>query len=305
MKFIALRFCFFSCLIGLLLACQLVSPASLSSLPSLQQQRVHTPSTLTGHFRSHRQVRSRFLEQSRDVLVYLPPDYEQNLTRRYPVLYMHDGNNLFDRRTAFGGQEWQVDERMETLIRAQIIEPVIVVGVYNTPQRMAEYTWEAAEIDGQLQGGQGAQYARFLVEELKPLIDKTYRTRPEREYTAVMGSSLGGLISFYLGLHYPQIFSKIGLMSPSIWWKERAILKEVPKLSLDLTIWLDMGTQEGQNPQVMLKDAQDLAKALEKRGFQHFKNLAFHIAEGAGHNEAAWAARLEHPLRFFYSSKHP
>lgn len=300
------RFWLLSLLAWLPLACQFVDtrPQGFHPPLALQQHSLTSTSTLTGNFRTHSQMRSRFLQHSRDILVYLPPDYEHNPGKRYPVLYMHDGNNLFDRRTAFGGNEWQVDERLEQLIRAQAIEPVIVVGIYNTAHRMAEYTWEAAELDGQIQGGQGPQYGRFLVEELKPLIDKTYRTLPEREHTAVMGSSLGGLISFYLGLHYPQVFSKIGMLSPSIWWKERAVLQEVPKLSVHLKIWLDMGTREGQQPQVMLKDAQDMARALEKQGFQHFKNLAFHIAEGAGHNEQAWSERIEHPLRFFYSSPH-
>ncbi len=298
-----------------LLACQ-SAPASLfaapqrpasnvhllaSTLPRVASQGNSTKSTLAGNFKTHSQVASRFLKHSRDVMVYLPPQYTQDPSRRYPVLYMHDGNNLFDRSTSFGGSEWQVDENLEKLIRSQAIEPVIVVGVYNTADRMAEYTWEAADLDGELHGGQGANYARFLVEELKPLIDKTYRTRPQREHTAVMGSSLGGLVSFYLGLHYPQVFSKIGMMSPSIWWKDRALLKEVPKLSKDLKLWLDMGTKEGQQPQVMLQDAKDLAQALEKQGFQHFRNLAFHVAQDAGHNEQAWAMRIEHPLRFFYS----
>jgi predicted alpha/beta superfamily hydrolase len=299
-----------------LLACQGASTLNLNAQPlkrnsasvhllasTLPRSQARLPgSTLTGSFKTHSQLPSRFLKRNRDVLVYLPPNYAQDTNRRYPVLYMHDGNNLFDRQTSFGGSEWQVDENLERLIRSKSIEPVIVVGIYNTADRLDEYTWESANLDGEMHGGQGANYARFLVEELKPLIDKTYRTRPEREFTGTMGSSLGGLISFYLGLHYPQVFSKIGMMSPSIWWKERALLKEVPKLSKDLKIWLDMGTEEGQEPAIMLQDAKDLAKALEIQGFEHFRNLAFHIAPGAGHNEPAWAQRIEHPLRFFYTS---
>ncbi|PIQ27202.1 esterase [bacterium (Candidatus Blackallbacteria) CG17_big_fil_post_rev_8_21_14_2_50_48_46] len=270
----------------------------ISSLPRLQVKG----HTLTGTFKTHAQVASRFLKRSRNILVYLPPGYAAEPSRRYPVLYMHDGNNLFDRQTSFGGSEWEVDENMERMIRSGQIEPAIVVGIYNTPDRLDEYTWQAMDLDGEIQGGQGPNYARFIVEELKPLIDKTYRTLPQRENTAVMGSSLGGLISFYLGLHYPQVFSKIGMMSPSIWWKDRVLLQEVPKLSKKLKIWLDMGTREGQAPEIMLQDARDLAQALEKNGFEHFRNLAFHIEPNAGHNEQAWAARISHPLSFFYGS---
>jgi predicted alpha/beta superfamily hydrolase len=286
----------------LLFACQAlpVSPQNSSSLLTRQAVAAAPGSTLTGTFRTHRQIPSQFLKYSRDVLVYLPPGYDRDSSERYPVIYMHDGNNLFDRRTAFGGAEWQVDEALERLYREAAIQPVIVVGVYNTPARLQEYTWEAMNLDGALQGGQGSQYGRFLVEELKPLIDKTYRTRPDREHTGVMGSSLGGLISFYLGLHYPHVFKQIGMVSPSIWWKDRVLLQEIPKLSRDLKIWLDMGSREGQNPEAMLADAQKLARALEQQGYQHFENLAFHVAEGAGHNEQAWAERIDRPFRFFY-----
>ncbi|HEY9840714.1 MAG: alpha/beta hydrolase [Candidatus Sericytochromatia bacterium] len=290
----------------LLLACQqAMIPASAPARLRLQAAgtSVQTPSggTLSGNFRLHPQLASRYLKYSRDVLVWLPPGYEREPQRRYPVLYMHDGNNLFDRRSSFGGSEWEVDEHAGQLIARGTIEPVIIVGVYNSPGRMDEYTWYPGDVDGQVMGGQGANYARFLVEELKPLIDKSYRTQADREHTAVMGSSLGGQISFYLGLNYPQVYGQIGLMSPSIWWKDRAMIKDVVKVPKNLRIWVDMGTHEGQEPETMLQDAKDLVQGLEKQGYQHFKNLAFHVAPGAGHNEQAWAARIERPLQFFFS----
>lgn len=288
-----------------LFACQpafLAQPASNTLRRQSVSQTPPSGGSLTGQFRLHAQVKSNYLKYQRDVLVWLPPGYEANPTRRYPVLYMHDGNNLFDTRTSFGGSEWQVDERTGELIRQGSIEPIIIVGIYNTAGRMEEYTWYNDELDGQTLGGEGANYARFLAEELKPMIDKTYRSLTGREHTGVMGSSLGGLISFYIGMQYPQIFGQIGMMSPSIWWKDRAILADVAKLSPDSKIWVDMGTQEGQRPEIMLQNTKDFVQALEKRGFQHFKNLAFHVENGAGHNEQAWSQRIHRPLQFFYGA---
>lgn len=296
-----------------LLACQ-QNPQVQALQPVTRAQSVSTQSTqtastgqavsggtLSGNFRLHAQLSSKHLKYARDVLVWLPPGYEQQSAKRYKVLYMHDGNNLFDRRSSFGGSEWQVDEHAGQLINQGVIEPVIIVGVYNSPGRMEEYTWYPMDLDGQQAGGQAAAYGRFLVEELKPLIDKQYRTLSDRANTAVMGSSLGGLVSFYIGLQYPQVFSQIGMMSPSIWWKDRAVINDVPKLSQNLKVWVDMGTREGQNPDAMLNDAKNFAAALEKRGFQHHRNLAFHIENGATHSEQAWADRIERPLRFFYT----
>lgn len=290
------------------LACQQPQLGAQSLFrPALQQQfRQQTSSTeqggtLTGHFERHASLSSKYLQHQRDVLVWLPPDYSQNPQKRYPVLYMHDGNNLFDRRSSFGGAEWEVDEHAQQLSQQGQIAAPIIVGIYNTAARMHEYTWYPMDFDGSPQGGQGSQYARFLVEELKPLIDQKYRTLSDRSNTGVMGSSLGGLISFYIAQQYPQTFGKVGMMSPSIWWKERAILADVSKLAKDTQVWVDMGTQEGRQPEVMLQDAKDFAAALEQQGFQHFKNLAFHIEPGGQHNEAAWAQRIERPLRFFYS----
>lgn len=292
-----------------LLACQqpqvALPPAQLKAAATVQTGSPVSGGTLTGDFRLHAQVGSRYLANKRDVLVWLPPDYARDPNRRYPVLYMHDGNNLFDRRTSFGGQEWEVDEHANALIRAHSIEPVIIVGIYNTSARMDEYTWYSDTLDGQTVGGKGAQYARFLVEELKPMIDKTYRTLPDREHTSVMGSSLGGQISFYLGLNYPQVFGQVGLMSPSIWWKHRAMVQDVARFPTNLRVWVDMGTREGSDPEAMVQDAKDFVAGLEKRGYQHFRNLAFHLEPGAGHNEQAWDARFDRPLSFFFGSSTP
>src|SRR6478672_12725552 len=144
--------------------------------------------TLTGDVRTHERFHSRYLEHDRTIIVYLPPGYEPRSADRYPVLYLHDGQNVFDRATSIG-EEWHVDEVAQALITAGELEPLIVVGIYNTGvHRIDEYT-PTPSADG---GGRAEDYGRMLVEELKPFIDSTYKTLPSAASTALGGSSLGG-----------------------------------------------------------------------------------------------------------------
>ncbi len=256
--------------------------------------------TLTGTLRLHKALRSRFLKEPRDVITYLPPDYNSAPDRRYPVLYLHDGQNLFDSATAFGGNEWGLDEVAEELIESRQIQPLIMVGIYNTgPRRMSEYTHIR---DRWGRGGRARAYGKLIVDDLKPFIDAEYRTLPDFENTGLGGSSLGGLVTLYLGLHHPQTFGKLIVMSPSVWWANRAILREIRKLrqKLDQRIWLDTGTCEGQNPQVCIKNAQDLRDALVAKGWQPGHDLKFVEDEGAGHNEKAWGYRMRSALKFLF-----
>jgi predicted alpha/beta superfamily hydrolase len=145
--------------------------------------------TLTGNFRVHPQFQSQFLQDRRDLIVYLPPQYGERPGERYPVLYMHDGQNLFDAATAFAHQEWGVDEAAEELIASGAIEPLIIVGIYNAgEQRLEEYTHVR---NRRGQGGRARRHAQFVVEELKPFIDSTYRTLSDPANTGLGGSSLG------------------------------------------------------------------------------------------------------------------
>ena len=182
------------------------------------------PHTLTGDIRLHKTFHSKILNNDRDVIVYLPPGYKANKTKHYSVFYMHDGQNLFDGATSYiPGQEWRVDETAQTLILAGKIEPLIIVGIYNTGKdRVNEYT--AAEDAKYKAGGKADLYGRFLIEELKPFIDTTYRTRPDAKHTGLGGSSLGGLVSLYLGLKYPNVFSRIAVVSPAVWWADNQIV---------------------------------------------------------------------------------
>lgn len=255
------------------------------------------PPVPAGEFRKHTEFRSKFLPAARDLLVYLPPGYEAEAPRRYPVLYLHDGQNLFDGATAYiRGQDWRVGQTAGALIRERAIEPVIVVGIYNTGHaRVEEYTPSACP---RLKvGGKADLYGRLLVEELKPFIDSHYRTRACD--TGLGGSSLGGLVTAYLGLRHPGVFGKLAVVSPSVWWDGRRILGDVAALEskTGARIWLDMGTGEGVRA---VKDARLLRDALLDKGWHLDRDLHYHEARGARHTEAAWAQRVEPILRYLY-----
>src|ERR1700736_3941811 len=203
--------------------------------------------TLTGNIQEHRGFKSKILGNRRDVLVYLPQGYRRFSRRQHPVLYLQDGQNVFDAATAFSHVEWGVDETAQRLIRQKLIDPLIIVAVANTgDERIHEYAPTRALIDvgakrKKRSRGLARQYGRFLVEELKPFIDRKYRTRREPEFTGLGGSSLGGLVTLALGLWYPNVFSRLAVMSPSVWWDDQAIVRMVEELEekTPLRIWLD------------------------------------------------------------------
>lgn len=252
--------------------------------------------TLTGEFRTHAHFRSRFLPNERTILVYLPPGYKQRAARRYPVLYLQDGQNVFDKATSFG-EEWHVDETAQGLIEAGQIEPLIVVAIYNTGEhRLDEYAPTKVADKG---GGDADNYGRMLVEEIKPLIDGKYKTLPSAASTGLGGSSLGGLVTMHLGLRYPTAFNRLAVLSPSVWWDNRAIVREVEQLGakLPLKIWLDAGTGEGQQ---VVDDARALRDALLAKGWVADHDLHYLEAEGAQHNESAWASRVGDVLKWLF-----
>ncbi|MDC0708412.1 alpha/beta hydrolase-fold protein [Stigmatella sp. ncwal1] len=241
--------------------------------------------------------------EPRKVIIWLPPDYKDNSTRRYPVLYMHDGQNLMDASTSFAG-EWGVDETAQRLVQEGLVEPLIIVGVYNTEDRIAEYT-HVPDPPKYEQGGLADAYGQFLVEQLKPQIDSTYRTKPEGAYTGLAGSSLGGLVSLYLGMKYPNTFTRLGVVSPSVWWADQDIVTRVNALpaKLPLRIWEDIGTEEGDSTQEeteTVEDAQALRAALVGKGWVEGTDLKYTVIEGGRHNEKDWAARFDDILQFLY-----
>ena len=253
--------------------------------------------TLTGDVRTHENFHSRFLAHDRTVMVYLPPGYDVDAADRYPVLYLQDGQNLFDRATSFG-EEWQVDEAAERLITAGDIEPLIVVGIFNTGEhRVDEYTPTSAVEIGR--GGHADDYGHMLIEELKPFIDSTYKTLPSAASTAIGGSSLGGLLSLHVGLRLPTAFGRIAALSPSIWWDDRVLLRDVEALpgKLPIRIWLDAGTAEGAET---LANAKALRDALVAKGWIIGDDLAYLEEQGGEHNEQSWSMRVERVLKFLF-----
>lgn len=250
--------------------------------------------------RLHKAFRSKYLPDNRDVVVYVPPGYDDETERIYPVLYLHDGQNLFDGRTSFvKGRTWQVREHADEAIEAGEVEPLVIVGVYNTgDRRLAEYTHE---YNWQMGGGEADAYGQLVTRELIPWITTQYRVRQDRESIGLGGSSLGGLVSLYLGLRYPAVFGKLAVMSPSVWWNHKSILgylnEHAPQVWERPRIWLDVGDREGQKA---LRDVEHLARRLKANGWMPGESMHFEKIEGGTHDEASWATRVRPMLRFLF-----
>jgi predicted alpha/beta superfamily hydrolase len=248
--------------------------------------------------RKHPGFRSRFLRNERDLVVYLPPGYDQMYGRTFPVLYLHDGQNLFDGATSYiPGMDWHVGQTADQCITAGRVEPLIIVGIYNTGKaRIREYTPTRVP---KLGGGRADRYAKFLIEELKPFMEREYRTLPGPEYTGIGGSSLGGLVSLYLGLKLPHVFGKLAALSPSVWWNQRVMFRfaAAAQVYTRPRIWLDIGTREGPR---IVQDVEQFRDVLLQKGWQLDNDLHYECVEGAEHNEAAWAQRVAPFLQFLY-----
>lgn len=249
------------------------------------------------HFATHAAFHSEFLPDDRDVTIYLPPGYEDS-TERYPVLYLHDGQNLFDPQAAFvKGQHWRVGETATALFEAGRIPPLIIVGIDNTgAHRLDEYT---PTYDRRRGGGRADAYGQLLVGELKPFVDARYRTLPDAAHTGLGGSSLGALVTLYLGLAHPDVFSRLAVMSPSVWWDRRVILRHVrdarPKPRL--RIWVDIGTREGRHH---VDNARLLRVGLTKSGWVEGADLHYEEVPDGTHSEGSWADRFGRVLEFLY-----
>lgn len=226
----------------------------------------------------------------RDIYVYLPPSYEAS-DRRYPVLYMQDGQNLFDDSLAFGA-EWQVDEHMERLSSLGV--EAIVVGVPNIGEgRLDEYGPFADPKHG---GGAGDQYLDFLGQTLKPLIDQQFRTIPGCNATGIAGSSMGGLLSLYAFFTRPQIFGFAGVMSPALWFGARQIFTVVEQAAAARgRVYLDIGTGEGDEA---LGDVRRMHELLVRKGYRPGESLMYVEDDGADHSEGAWSRRVRTALYY-------
>ncbi len=277
---------------------------------------VAAPGTVTKLYEA---FSSHLLGNARDVWVYLPPVYLQNSRARLPVLYLHDGQNLFSAQDASYGVEWQVDEAFDAAAEAGTCDddpsrtcqndgdcplsachtfaPAIVIGVQSTAARIEEYTPTADSTYG---GGRGDVYLQFLATELKPQVDAALRTQPGPEGTLLAGSSLGGLISVHAGLTQPEVWGRIGALSPSSWWDERSIVSAVAasahQTPRPFRVYVDVGdsgpTEDGK------ADTELLAAAFRDAGYTDGEDFLFLVSPGDAHNEAAWARRFPGALRF-------
>jgi len=259
--------------------------------------------TQSGDVRVHEKFASKNLSNERKLLVWLPPGYEAEKERRYDVLYMHDGQNVFDDWTSFAG-EWGADETAKTLIEQKKIRPIIIVAIENNNRRMDEFTM--SRDDRRNAGGDGAKYIRFVAEEVKPFIDKTYRTKPAPEHTAIAGSSLGATISLEIARAQPEQFGLIAALSPAAWWNDGEMFK---RFESDVSwmkgkkFWVDIGTEEGEDAarkQSYVDSARRIESMLKKAGLADGKDYHFKVIEGAQHNEKAWRGRLGDVLIFLF-----
>ena len=240
---------------------------------------------------------STALGNTRSVAVFLPPGYDENLAKTYPILIMHDGQNLFDAATSAFGVEWQVDEALTDLVFGNgIVEPIIVAP-YNTADRIDEYTPTFdADVGG---GGNGDLYLDFIVDELLPWVRTNYRT--EGTKVGMAGSSLGGLITLYGCWTRPTQFDRCGVFSPSLWWDNQALLSQIasdPAPPQGLRIYLDSGdsgpSNDGMTDTITLRDV------LVTDGWTIGDDLLYVLGVGQQHNESAWAARAPGALEFLY-----
>jgi len=223
------------------------------------------------------------LNRTRKIWIYLPPDYATSKTK-YPVLYMHDAQNLFDSYYSFAG-EWEIDEAMNKIFEATKKGIIIVAIDHGGNNRLKELTpWKNAKYEN---SGDGDKYAKFIVETLKPYIDSKYRTLPTRENTGVMGSSLGGLMSFYLGVKYQNIFGKVGVFSPSFWFSDSSyILPAHVQKKFTTKMYLLAGGKESKDRNV-INETKKMMDALLAKGYKE-DEIKFVPKEDGQHNETFW-----------------
>ncbi len=251
-----------------------------------QQQRAFTKDMRFHHFHSE------VMSQERSMLVMLPPGYDESAEKRYPVLYMHDGQSV--------SVNWRIDELAQPLFANRQIEPIIFVAIFNgdtQEERFSDYT--PTRDSRFAKSGNADGYGRMIIRELKPIVDAEYRTLADQANTGIAGTSLGGLVSLYLALKYPATFGKVAVMSPSVWWDNRVIIRDVKSINSKPAsrIWLDIGAQES-SPSIA--DARLLRDALLAKGWKPDSDLRYFEAKGAEHSEKAFARRAPEVLKYLF-----
>jgi predicted alpha/beta superfamily hydrolase len=265
--------------------------------------------TATGDLRIH-PFHSRIYRNDRFLRVWLPPGYDdaQNAARHYPVLYLNDGQNLFEPATSFNGVEWQVDETADRLIREQVIAPMIIVGIDNTGKdRLREYMPHRS-FQPMMLRVQGTRYPSFLIKEVMPFVERHYRVASGPRTTGLGGSSLGALIALYTVAVSPGIFGRLLLESPSLWAANRQIIRQSRTVRRwPERVFLATGSAEAgreDRDRSMVDDVQELAAILHRGGLDA-RHLRLVVEQGASHHESEWARRFPDALSFLFAEDRP
>jgi predicted alpha/beta superfamily hydrolase len=272
---------------------------------SRRPARMMRGDTATGDLRIH-PFHSRIYRNDRFLRVWLPPGYDdaQNATRQYPVLYLNDGQNLFEPATSFNGIEWQVDETADCLIRKQMIPPLLIVGIDNAGKdRIREYMPHRS-FQPMMLRVQGTRYPSFLMKEVMPFVERHYRVAPGPRNSGLGGSSLGALIALYTVAVSPRIFGRLLLESPSLWAGSRQMIRQSRTVRRwPERVFLATGSAEAGRPdrdRSMVDDVQELAAILHRSGLDRSR-LRFIVDQGASHHESSWARRFPDALSFLFA----
>jgi len=272
--------------------------------PDPREPNVIRVQAATGDLRLH-EFSSRIFRNKRFLRVWLPPAYDEpaNTNHRYPVLYLNDGQNLFEAAISFTGVEWQVDETSDRLIREGAIPPMIIVGIDNGGKdRLREYM-PYRSMQPMMLRVQGSRYPDFLTKEVMPFVDRHYRVAYGAENTGLGGSSLGAFIALYTATALPGVIGRLLLESPSLWASNRHSIRQSRKVKQwPERIFLATGTAEAgrkDQDQSMVDDVRELAAILDRAGLDD-KRLRLVIDEGASHHESDWAKRFPEALTFLF-----
>jgi predicted alpha/beta superfamily hydrolase len=277
--------------------------AGIQTIANENPHAIHA-SGATGDLRLH-EFSSRIFRNARFLRVWLPPGYDDpgNANKYYPVLYLNDGQNLFESVSSFTGIEWQADETADRLIREGSIPPMIIVGIDNAGKdRLREYMPHRSMHPVMLRV-QGKYYPDFLIKEVMPFVERNYRAATRPEDTGLGGSSLGALIALHTAIVRPGVIGKLLIESPSLWVSNRQIIKD----SRGVRIWpekifLGVGTGETGNAEKSRKVVDDVRQleAIVRRAVLSEKRLRLVVKEGAAHSESAWAERFPEALKFLF-----
>lgn len=272
---------------------KLVIPHWKDSAAKAQEEKIASSKPeerITGNVKFHHAPEMMGLK-ARDIIVWLPPGYETDTDKHYPVLYMHDGQNIFDPYTAYGGVDWQADETATKLIEEKRMREIIIVGINNTHDRLDEYSYSP----------KGRSYRNFIIKELKPFIDSHYRTLPEREHTATAGASMGGLVSFLMLWYHSDIFGLAGCFSPSFIYGKNAAIKHIrnsKRPRQPIKFMMDCGGIGGER--LLHKGCKRVKRILRNKGIKRDLDFEFHFYPEGNHTETAWGDRLWRHFEYLF-----